>query len=61
MEKKIITKTKHTYHLANPYNGGAQALFYKADQIQASVANNNLLNSQADFLQLILRNPIHLN
>lgn len=61
MEKKIITKIKHTYLLANPYNGGAKALFYKAEQIKDLVNKKSLLTTQADILQLILRNPIHLN
>jgi hypothetical protein len=61
MERKIIIKTKHKYHLLNPYYGGAESLLYSANQAKALVHNKNLLSTQDDILQLIIRNPIHLN
>lgn len=61
MEKRTLTKIKHTYRLANPYNGGAQALAYQQTQIEALVIVKNLLSTRSDVLQLLVRNPINLN
>lgn len=61
MEKKTIIKSNHKYNLINPYNGGAQALYYDQTQLQLLINKNNLLRTQTDFLQLLLQNPARPN
>ena len=61
MEKKIITRAEHKYYFLNPYNGGSKARFYTSREIKSLVNKQHLLATQEDFLQLILRNPVHPN